>query len=99
MILIRLFLCIFFAGLMLYKYIDQLNTLTELRLSIPALAKEVREIHETNLKLQYEIEQFENPIHLLELLRKPEFGYLKYPTLDKVVHLPESALEKEEIHD
>lgn len=98
-LLIRLFICIFFAGLMLYKYIDKLNALTELRLSVPALAKEVKEIHEKNLELQYEIEQFDNPLRLLELLRTPEFEYLKYPSLDKVIQLPESSPEKEGINE
>lgn len=96
-LLIRLFLCIFFAGWMLYKYIDELNVLTELRLSIPALAKEVKEIDEKNLELQYEIEKFESPIHLMELLRKPEFGHLRYPSIDKVMQVPESSPEKEGI--
>ena len=48
-ILIRLLICISCEGLVLYKYIDKLNELTELRLSIPILAREVKEIHEQNL--------------------------------------------------
>jgi hypothetical protein len=82
---IRLLACILFAGLFLYKYIDKMNELTELRLSIPALAKELKETREENLELRYEIEQFESPIHLMELARKPEFGHLKYPSLEQVV--------------
>ena len=75
----RLLFCIAFAGLLLYKYIDKLNELTELRLSIPILAREVKEIRERNLELQYAIDTFESPLHLMELARMPEFGYLKYP--------------------
>ncbi len=90
---IRVLVCIFFTGLILYKYIDKLNELTELRLSIPALAKEVKEIHEKNLELQYEIEHFESPIHLMELARKPEFGYLKYPTINNILILPEHSFQ------
>lgn len=60
-ILIRLLICIFFAGLTMYKYIDKLNELTELRLSIPILTKEVRDIQERNVELQYAIERFESP--------------------------------------
>lgn len=88
---IRLFICIIFVGLFLYKYIDNLNELTELQLMIPTLEKEVKEIKEKNLELQYEIEQFESPIHLMELARKPEFGHLKHPPLNEVILLPESA--------
>ena len=86
---IRLLICISCAGLVLYKYIDKLNELTELRLSIPILAREVKEIHEQNLELQYAIDCFESPLHLMELASKPEFGHLKYPVLDEIVLLPE----------
>ena len=29
------------------------------------------------------IEQFESPIHLMELARKPELSHLKYPTRER----------------
>lgn len=90
--LIRLLICISFAGLMLYKYIDKLNDLTELRLSIPTLAREVKEIHEQNLELQYAIDCFESPLHLMELARKPEFGHLKYPFINEILLLPETPI-------
>jgi hypothetical protein len=86
---IRLLICISFAGVALYKYIDKLNELTELRLSIPVLAREVKEIREKNLELQYAIDSFESPVHLMELARKPEFGHLKYPMINDIVLLPE----------
>lgn len=94
---IRVFICIFCAGLTLYKSIDKLNELTELQLSIPALTKEVKEIHEKNLELQYEIERFESPIHLMELARKPEFGHLKYPAINQVIILPEPSIQSETV--
>lgn len=85
-IYVRFAFCIFIAGLTLYLYIDDLNKLTGLRLAIPALIKEVKSIHDENIQLQYEIERFESPIHLMELLRKPEFSHLSYPYV-KDVHL------------
>ena len=88
-LLIRLLICLMCAGLLLYKSIDHLNDLTELRLLIPTLKKEVREIQETNLELQYVIDRFESPLNLIELARKPEFGHLKYPTLNTLILLPE----------
>ena len=91
----RLFICIFIVGLTLYKYIDNLNEFTELQLLIPALEKEVKEIKERNLELRYEIEQFESPIHLMELARKPEFGHLKHPSLNEVILLPDIQNEKD----
>ena len=89
---IRLLICIFFAGLTLYKTIDKLNELTELRISIPILTRQVKEIHEKNLELQYTIEHFESPLHLIELARKPEFGHLKYPTLQDIIIVPEDSM-------
>lgn len=91
---IRLLFCISFAGLALYKYIDKHNALTELRLSIPVIAREVKEIHEKNLELQYAIEQFESPLHLMELARKPEFGHLKYPSINEVILLTEISSDQ-----
>lgn len=92
---IQIFICIITASLTLYFYIDKQNELTQLRLSVPALTKEVKQIHEENIRLQYEIDQFESPIHLMELARKPEFGHLKYPNLDQIVILPEGIIPAE----
>ena len=89
---IRLLICISFAGLALYKYIDKLNELTELRLTLPVLAREVKEMDEKNLELKYAIDTFESPLHLIELARKPEFGHLKYPSLNEIIQLPETTL-------
>lgn len=84
---LQVFLCILIAGITLFLYIDKLNALTELRLEIPALAKEVKQIQEENIRLRYEIDQFESPIHLMELARKPEFSHLKYPHFDDEIVL------------
>ncbi|CAF23036.1 hypothetical protein [Candidatus Protochlamydia amoebophila] len=91
-LLIRLWICIFFAGLTLYKYIDKLNELTELRLSIPIVTKELKEVQEKNAELYYAIERFESPVHLMELANKPEFGHLKYPPLTDVLLIPEESI-------
>lgn len=76
---IRLLICIMAVAFTLSMIIDRQNELTELRLKIPVLVKEVRAIEARNTAYQYEIERFESPIHLIELLRKPEFGHLKHP--------------------
>lgn len=86
---VRLFICILAAGLTLFGYIEKQNELTELRLAIPSLAKEVKSLQEENIRLTYEIEHFESPIHLMELMRKPEFSHLKYPFLPDEVFLPQ----------
>jgi hypothetical protein len=88
---LRLFICILAAGFTLFAYIEKQNELTELRLAIPLLAKEVKDLQEGNIRLTYEIEHFESPIHLMELMRKPEFSHLKYPLLSDIVFLPEGT--------
>lgn len=89
---IHIFICIFIVGITLYAYIEKQNLLTELRLKIPTLAKEVKQIQEENVRLKYEIDQFESPVHLIELSRKPEFSHLKYPQLDQIIILPEGKV-------
>jgi hypothetical protein len=89
-LLLKLLTCLLAVGLTLYAMIAQRNGLTELRVAIPALNAEVKAILEENLQLEYQIESFENPVHLLELARKPEFGHLKYPSTDEVIVLPEA---------
>jgi hypothetical protein len=44
----------------------------------------VRTIKEENIRLQYEIEQFENPQHLMELSRHTAFTHLKHPLVKDV---------------
>jgi hypothetical protein len=88
-LLVRLIICLFLIVVPLFIYIDKQNDLRELRLRIPAIAKEVRTIHEQNRRLQYEIDRFESPIHLMELARKPEFSHLKFPSTDTIIILSE----------
>lgn len=84
-LLTRLLTCIFFLGFLLYSYIEKQNQLTQLRICIPELAKDVKQIREENTRLQYEIDQFENPQHLMELARHGEFTHLKHPLLKEIL--------------
>lgn len=85
----RLLICIAAAGMTLYLLTEKQNTLTELRIAIPSLTKEVRKLQEENRRLRYEIDRFENPVHLMQLARQPEFGHLKHPSRDTVVQIEE----------
>ena len=87
-ILIRVFICIFATGFFLYRYIDKQNYLTEVRLEIPYVAKEVEQIKEENRELQYQVDSFESPIQLMELAEKPSFSHLKHPYLKDIIILP-----------
>ncbi|MCE5295319.1 MAG: hypothetical protein LLF94_12005 [Chlamydiales bacterium] len=83
--LIRLFCCIFILGISLFAYVSKHNTLTERRMRVPILSKELQAIEEENVRLTFAIEKFENPIHLMELARKPEFSHLKYPLSTEII--------------
>ena len=89
MTVFRLLVCLIGTWISLFFYINENNKLTELRRLIPEIEKEVKALEEDNVRLTYKIEQFENPSHLMELARKPEYSYLKYPYVDSVIILQE----------
>ena len=101
--LTRLLICIGVGGVFLYSYIDKQNDVTQRRLSIPVLAKEIKDLKEANTHLQYEIDLFESPEHLMELARHSEFSHLKHPMLKEIVTMQEGLAlqitsgEKEQI--
>ena len=94
--ILSVFLCIFAFGLTLFFHIDKSNELTTLRLAIPQIEKEVKKLKLENEKLKYQIEQFESPIHLLELSKKPEYSHLKYPLISDVLQLSRKGAKDEE---
>jgi len=85
--LIRLFICVFILGISLYSYINQHNHLTELRIQVPLLTKKLKSLEDENTRLMFEIEKFENPLNLMDLARKPQYGYLKHPYVSDIIHL------------
>jgi len=88
-ILYRILACIFGLGVCLYSYVDKQNEVTRLRLEIPLIAKQIKDIREENTRLQYEIDQFENPQHLMELARNHEYSHLKHPFARDIVTVQE----------
>jgi len=84
-LVIRLFLCIAATALCLYLHIERQNSMTQLRLEIPTLAKEVEQIEHEIERVQFEIDQFENPAYLMELARRPEYSHLRQPRVDEVI--------------
>lgn len=89
--IIRLLICIFCAGLTLYAYIDRQNALTELRIAIPSLDSQVKQMRFENKRLLYEIEHLKSPEHLFSLLDQPEYSHLRFPCEDEVVIIEKSS--------
>lgn len=77
--LLQILVCIFIVSFTLYVNVEKNNQLTELQLLLPQLEKEVKMLQRENERLSYEVDRFESPVHLMELLRTPEFSDLEYP--------------------
>ena len=91
-LLFRLLLCIITLGLFFYAYVDKQNSLTELKMQIPKLSKDLKELQEEKVSLTFAIDQFENPQNILQKTRLSEFSHLKYPISREVIILLEGAL-------
>jgi hypothetical protein len=77
-------------GLCLYSYLDTQNQLTHLKICLPEVEKEMLLIREENQRLAYQIDQFENPTHLIELAHYPEYAHLKHPLIKEILTVPEA---------
>lgn len=82
---IRVAICLCSVSFVVYAYIDQRNQLTELRRVIPQVEKEAKRVQEENVSLQYEIDRFRDPRHLMELARRPQHRHLRYPNSEEVI--------------
>jgi len=85
----RMIVCFLVLGLCLYSYIEAQNQVTEMRISIPKIQKDVKALREENTRLQYEIDQLENPQRLTELACNSDYSHLKYPLSKQVVTMSE----------
>ncbi|MFN4173543.1 MAG: hypothetical protein ACK4HV_00355 [Parachlamydiaceae bacterium] len=81
---LKIFIAIIATGGFMLLYIEKINQLTALRLELPQLEKELKELEEENKRLRFEINQFESPLYLMELLKKPEFSHLRFPQSHEV---------------
>lgn len=70
-------ICALAIAFSIYLYIDARNDLTEVKLLIPEVEKQLKQLKERNRQIVFEIARFESPQHLMELSRKPEYSHLK----------------------
>ncbi len=87
--LIRVLICIGVFGFFLYSYIDKQNEITQRRLQIPVIAKQIEDLKEANIGLRYDIDLFESPEHLIQLARQPEYSHMKQPMFKEILAMPE----------
>ena len=77
--IVQIAICLVMLGGFLFSYLEKQNELTQLRIYVPKLVKEVRSIQEESVQLSYQIQAFESPDHLMQLAAEPQFSHLKYP--------------------
>ncbi|EKE08745.1 MAG: hypothetical protein ACD_17C00013G0002 [uncultured bacterium] len=94
-LLFQIGICLSVFGMFLYVYLEKQNELTELKIRLPEVEKAVRLIQEENRRLAFEIDQFENPAHLIEIAHYPEYGHLKHPLLKEILTVPEALATTE----
>jgi hypothetical protein len=88
-LLIKLGFCLFVFGFCLYSYLEKQNELTQLKIRLPEVAKEIRLIREESQRLSFQVDQFQSPSHLIELAHMPEYSHLKHPLLREILTVPE----------
>lgn len=95
MLILRLGICVAVFGWCLFSYLEKQNNLTQLKIQLPELERKITLVREETRRLRYEINQFENPAHLIELSHRPEYGHLKHPLLREILTVPESLAVNE----
>lgn len=90
--LVKLGICFLLSGGCLYSYFDKQNELTQMKIRLPILEKEIKQVRDETRRLRYEVDQFESPSHLIELAHCPEFSHLKHPLLKEILTVPESIV-------
>lgn len=93
---LQLLFCLGVFSLFLYSYQSKQNALTQLKIRLPELEKEIGAISEEMQRLQFEIDRAEGPSRLIELAHRPEYRHLKHPLLKEVLTVREGiALQTE----
>ena len=85
----KFFTFILVFGLFLFSYIEEQNKITSLKMKIPKFIKDIEVLENDINKMNYDIDQFENPMNLLELASRCEFSHLKHPLLKNILSLNE----------
>lgn len=89
--LIKILICLFAFAFSFYSYVEKQNKVTSLKIEIPKIAKEIQDLRVEIKKIEYEVDKFENPAYLMQLLRQPEYAHLKHPFVHDVLNIPEGV--------
>lgn len=72
----KILICVISFSVALCAYLHARNDVTKLMIQLPRLSKELNLVEEQNTILQFEVEKFENPAFLLNLLKTTEYAHL-----------------------
>jgi hypothetical protein len=92
---IQIGVCLLVLVCCFFTLLSKQNELTNLRISIPKKEKSLRLLKEAIAKIQYDIDQFEDPQNLLHIAAKDEFHHLKHPYFSNVVTVSEGLAVQE----
>lgn len=97
-LLLRLAFCLGVFSLCLFSYQSKQNDLTQLKIRLPQLEREICTIREETQRLQYEIDKVESPSRLIEIAHQPQFQHLKHPLMKEILTVPEGIALQTEKH-
>ena|SRR3989338_1810058 len=80
-------------GCSLFSYLHTQNEVSKLKMELPMIAKEIESLYSENQKLKFEVECFENPLHLIELARQPQFSHMRFPMENEILSIPPKEKE------
>ncbi len=96
-VFVNLFVCLSVFSFSLYSYLEKQNQCTQLKMRLPKVMKEIQAIQEENAHLQYQIECFEDPRHLLQIATEPAYSHLKFPLAPDILTLKEGLAVNSEV--
>ncbi len=77
------------ATFFFYEDIEEQNRIAALKMELPKVSQNLKNVREELTRLRYEIEQFESPANLLHLAEASEYRHLKQPFAKDIVAITE----------
>ena len=87
--LLQILCCLTVFTFYLYHMIQKQNKINYLSLHLPKIVKDLKAIEEENMRLRFQVNCFESPDHLMQLIKSQEYTHLKTPILKEIFTLPE----------
>ncbi len=83
-ILVQILCCLTVFTFYLYHIIQKQNQINYLSLNLPKIVKELKTLEEENMRLRFQVNSFQSPDHLMQLVKEEQYTHLKMPLLKEV---------------